>query len=154
MPVVNRQSQHELAVSALQLIKAHLDAVAQRDAALANQALDRLVEICDAPTIRKELEVNRQIGAVLGKDIVRGLVENWAATVAYYIDGAVLSELSGMFEGASDSIATVNVRAKGAEGDAIIRVKCARKPDGQWALLRIDLAPRRVRAAASQAISR
>ena len=45
-----------------------------------------------------------------GDDPLRGVVENWSATVAYYADGMNLDDMSGDFVGPGESSARVRSR--------------------------------------------
>lgn len=143
LPVVNRESHVAATRSALQLVQVYLRAVELRRPTLARQCIDNLIDLADAASIERAAGRHKQIRAFVGDDLVRGFVENWCASLAYYAEGFRLDEMTGVYTAPDESAARVHVRASAKGRENRVRADCVRLPDGRWAIARLELDPRR-----------
>jgi hypothetical protein len=138
LPLIKRDTPELAAQTAMFLIQTHVQAAALKDATLAKQCLDNLVSIMDAPAIEASVKASPSLRSMIGESPIRGMAENWIATLAYYAGSFEITKL-GPEE--PDKPAVVVALAGVPPRSTSVRIDCARRPDGQWAIRRIILGP-------------
>lgn len=116
--------------SLIHFLKLNLEAAARKDRPAARAARDQAAwHLAD-----HEAATERYRKAKREFDEARVMadqVENWAALVAYYVDGLDLDGAAVLPTGAPDE-SDVAIPAHGQGDDATLRAICRRLPDGTW----------------------
>jgi hypothetical protein len=128
--------------SLLELLSAHLDALARGDRRAADAYRNLVAEKL---TARRHIMTRyREIARPFDKDeatVLRSISESWAAIIAYYADGIERDRISLTGLAGDADQAVVDVPARGSVGDALIRVACERDDAGNWSIVALELAP-------------
>lgn len=124
----------------LELLQAHLRAIAAGNPALAADMRDRAVNnVIDRAGIIARLQRASGKHPSDEQAVLRTHVESWAALVAYYIDGLRDVELAATETAATGAV--VNVPARGRTDSAVIRIACVCAADGGWRIAAIGVEP-------------
>jgi hypothetical protein len=131
----------------LQLLHGHLQAIAHGDRKLADRYRDRVAR--DVAARDDILARYRSVAGRFAQEESRalaGLIENWAAIIAYYADGLELDRMKRGAASLEAGRAVVDVPARGPEDRAVIRVACLRDKQAQWRATGIELVPPEIQA--------
>jgi hypothetical protein len=143
MPVALGTPQ-EATRSVLERLRAQLHAMAQHDRDAAARYRDEVVqEVAARDDILARYNALGVRAVRDDAEVLRRLVESWAAMLAYYADGLALEQMRLGAAGGEGSKAVVDVPAHGRDSETILQVYCVRGPDGQWRVGTLELAPPR-----------
>ena len=126
----------------VELLRAHLQAIARHDRGTANRLRDQA-----AQEIVARGEVMARYNALSSRtardetEALHRLVESWAAGSAYYADGFALERMRLSAVAGEGGKAVVDVPAQGRGSEAVLQVACIRGPDEQWRVVGIEFAP-------------
>ncbi len=136
------RSPQEATRSLLELLRAHLQAIARHDRKAAEYYRDQV-----AAELVARADVLARFDTLPGRvthdanEMLKRLVESWAAVVSFYADGLEPERMRlGAVDGEGSKV-VVDVPARGPAGEAILRVLCQRGPDEQWRVTSIEFAP-------------
>jgi hypothetical protein len=150
-PAVKLDSPLNATRSLLDLLSAHIHAVADHDRSAADAARDQVVwHVADRADIQTRYEHFSNILAnteAKQAQLWREHVESWAAIVSSYVDGLELDRAVAT-KGSND--ATVRVPAHRGEDAATLLVECARTASNTWQVQKILFEPRRASTAHSR----
>ncbi|MFQ5806073.1 MAG: hypothetical protein ACE5I3_06455 [Phycisphaerae bacterium] len=135
-PEVVLKTPEDAARSALTCLQADLRAIRNRDEQAAKACLEKLRRVAAVTTIEQTLARMPQFKTIVGDDAIKGFINNWGATIAYYAAGLQLEQMRRVSESASR--VGVVVPASGPEDDALIQVTCVRGADDLWRVSRIE----------------
>jgi|GEM_PF-3506100 len=135
-PVIDLAAPENAAKTALLSLQAELRAVANEDEETSRTAFDQLRYLIDDESVFEMLNRTPRYKALLGEDLIKGLIENWGSAIAYYAEGLHLDQMRRLSESASKVL--VVVPASGAHDDALIQVTCVFSDDDSWHVSRIE----------------
>jgi hypothetical protein len=139
LPETALATPEETARTVLGCIQADLRAVARDDKTAIEACLEKLQTVASARTIRQEFARLPQFKALVGDELIKGIVSNWAAALAYYADGLHLKQMRRVSE--SDSKVVLVVPASGPDDKTLIQITCVHEDDGLWRVARIEFVP-------------
>ena len=109
-------------------LQADLRAAAAGDEATRKKALDQLRYMSAEQELMQGLNRMPQYEALLGKDLIGGFIDNWAAIVSYYAEGFHFDRMHRVFD------ATAHMNDKQRE----VRVVVPASSPGDEALIQVD----------------
>jgi hypothetical protein len=139
LPETALATPEETARTVLGCIQADLRAVARDDKTAVEACLAKLQTVASARTIRQEFARLPQFKVLVGDELIKGIVSNWAAALAYYADGLHLKQMRRVSE--SDSKVVLVVPASGPDDKTLIQITCVHEDDGLWRVARIEFVP-------------
>jgi hypothetical protein len=137
---VNLQTPQAAARSLMELLQAHLAAVARRDRAAAEAYRDQIareVVARDDVMARFDQLPGRSVHGAA--EVLPRLVESWASAVAYYADGLDLEHMR-IAASAESGRGVVDIPARGPADQATLVVACVRGPDEKWRVIGLEFA--------------
>lgn len=136
----------QAARSLLLLLQEHLQAVARDEEFVAIQSRDQIVwHILAQRDVMSQYEANPYAYRHDRVGIQNTLVENWAATIAFYAEGLDFDGIESIH--GSVSRAAVRVPARHGDDQASIEVACVLDDNEEWRVLAIDFEPPAARTA-------
>ncbi|RMF75076.1 MAG: hypothetical protein D6744_13850 [Planctomycetota bacterium] len=124
----------------LTCIQEEIRAVAARDHEQVRKCRARLLGLAAADRIEESFRKAPIYRMLVGTDVLRGYVEDWGATIAWYADGLRLDEMRRDPAKSSDDDVTLLTPATGEGDSALISVRCVKAADGAWRVWRIEFA--------------
>lgn len=136
MPAIVLNTPEDTTRSVLLCLQARLRAVARHDERSAELHLEQLQKLAATTMIEEAFARMPPLKAVVGDDLIEGLVNMWGAAIAYYADGLQLERVRRT--STAPSKVSVVVPASGPDDDALIQVTCVREDDDRWRVSRIE----------------
>ena len=148
VPPVLWGTPEDAAQTVLLTLQTQLRAAAHHDAETGKKALAQMHYLVAKEDLMRGLKRMPQYKALLGEDLIEGLVDNWAATISYYAEGFRFDQMQRDFESSAMINGTptevhVVVPAQGANDEARIQVNCLYEESGdRWLVARVGFAGR------------
>lgn len=121
--------------SLIHFLKLNLEAAANKDRPAARAARDQAAwHLADHEAATQRYRTAKR--AFDEARVMADQVENWAALVAYYIDGLDLDAAAVLPTGVPDEM-DVAIPAHGQGDEATLRVQCRKLLDGTWRVMRL-----------------
>ncbi|MFO0840614.1 MAG: hypothetical protein U1D55_19060 [Phycisphaerae bacterium] len=138
LPLIHQDTAQEAAQTLVALCRAELKAIAAADRPTAKRAGELLMSLADTAQIEAQFKTHWQYKTILGDDYVRAFVENWPATISYYVEAV---DLGSAHAAAGDGRRQIVFLTSPAPREATIRVECSIGADKLWRVAQVAFEP-------------
>ena len=136
LPQITLTTPEDAARTALSFLRADLRATARHDEETAEACLEQMRTVVSTKALEEVFARLPRFKVLVGGDVVKGCVNNWAAVIAYYAEGLHFEQMRRVSE--TRAKVAVVVPASGPEDQALIQVTCVRDDDSLWRVLRVE----------------